>query len=449
MPADTVTAAPDAAAVQVQEVLRKKRQGQTLTTDEIQGFIAGAMAGDVKDYHVAAFLMAACIQGLTLDETVALTEAFVDSGDRLDTSRIDGIVVDKHSTGGVGDKTTLILVPLLAACGLKVAKLSGRGLGFTGGTIDKLEAIPEFNTALQMDAFIEQVNTVGAAISSQTANLAPADGKLYALRDVTATVDNIPMIAASVVSKKIATGADVVVLDIKVGQGAFMKTIEEAQELAQWCRQIGEQLGKIFSTVISRMEEPLGCAVGHTLEVLESIDVLKGQGPKDVCDLVDVLGGVALFTAGKADSLEAATALIKQKRQNGAGYDVFKAMVAAQGGVVAALEHTEAMPQPDRIRIFPAERSGVICEIDALKVAQATKMLGAGRKSKEDAIHLGVGVRLLHQVGDTVAAGDGIVEIHTTGEGENQAVEWLSDAITISDTCPDIQPVVVDIQLAK
>jgi pyrimidine-nucleoside phosphorylase len=415
------------------DILRQKREGQSLTRDDIRGFVAGMMYGSVPDYQVSALLMAICINGMNLDEATWLTEAFVDSGDRLDTEAIKGIVVDKHSTGGVGDKATLVLVPLLAACGLKVAKLSGRGLGFTGGTIDKLEAIPGFQTALDNDALIAQVNDIGMAISSQTPNLAPADGHMYALRDVTATVDNIPLIAASVVSKKIATGADVVVLDIKVGQGAFMKDLKSAEELAYWCREIGQRLGKTFCTVITRMDEPLGNAVGHTLEVLETLDTLQGKGPEDLIAVVDTLGGLALKAAGIAATLEEGKERIAEKRINGQGFEAFKKLVMAQGGDENALLSTHHLPQPERIRIFPAEKAGVIQRIDALKIAHATKVLGAGRNTKADVIDLGVGIRLLKQIGERVDAGDALVELHSSGKGEADAVALLQEAIVIEE----------------
>lgn len=427
-------------------ILRKKRGGEALTRDEIHGFVTGMMAdpseaNHIPDYQVSALLMAICINGMTLDEATWLTEAFVDSGERLDVSRINGTVVDKHSTGGVGDKATLVLVPLLAACGVKVAKLSGRGLGFTGGTIDKLEAIPGFQTALDNEALITQVNDIGMAISSQTPNLAPADGKMYALRDVTATVDSIPLIAASVVSKKIATGADVVVLDIKVGQGAFMTNLADAEALAQWCRDIGQRLGKTFCTVITRMDEPLGNAVGHSLEVLETLDALRGGGPSDLLAVVDTLGGVALQAAGIAHSLEAGKALIAEKRTNGEGLAAFEQLVAAQGGEATALTSASQLPQPERIRVFPAEKTGVIQQIDALKIAQAAKVLGAGRTKKTDTIDLGVGIRLLKHIGDEVTEGEGVVEIHSGGKGNTEAIALVNEAITIANhpaTHPDV-----------
>ena len=358
------------------------------------------------------------------------------SGTTLDLSplktSLDIVFVDKHSTGGVGDKVTLVLLPLLACCeGIKLVKLSGRGLGFTGGTIDKLEAIPGFKTALTTDEMLAQVQAVGAVISSQTSNLAPADGKLYALRDVTATVASIPLIAASVMSKKIAAGADVIVLDIKAGAGAFMKTKEDAEALAELCEQIGERLNKPVATHISSMEQPLGLAIGHTLEVQEAMNTLQGKGPKDLEELSLTLCALALVAAKKFETEEAAITFLSEQLHNGAALAKFRDIVEAQGGEVESLDAPNLMPQPDRVHMFPSPESGTITAIDPMAIAKACKVLGGGRKTKADEIHLGVGVLLHNQVGDSVDEGDTLLELYAGEQGYNEAWEMVKEAITI------------------
>jgi pyrimidine-nucleoside phosphorylase len=390
------------------------------------------MSGEVRDYQVSAWLMAVCIQGMTLDETVSLTRAFVDSGTVLDWSDIDGVVVDKHSTGGVGDKTTLVLAPLLAAADLKVAKLSGRGLGFTGGTIDKLEAIPGFRTQLSNEAFRQQLQSVGVVVCSQTADLAPADGKMYALRDVTATVDNIPLIAASVVSKKIASGAQVIVLDIKAGCGAFMKTEAEARALADCCRAIGRALGRQVETVISSMESPLGLAVGHTLEVAEAVRTLQGEGPADLEALCLRLGAVALTEAGGAADLKAAEARLKTLLNNGQAFEKFVAMAAAQGGDVSVLRNPDLLQKAPQQISVPSPEAGYVHGIDALKVAEAAKVLGAGRPNKETPIDLTVGVVLNKTLGDVVLEGEPLATLHVRDKGLDAAQRAILEAFSLS-----------------
>lgn len=414
------------------EIIDKKRRGLTHSHEEIATLVRMMESGKAHDYQISAWLMAVCIQGLNMDETTWLTQAFVDSGKKIDLSEAGGVVVDKHSTGGVGDKTTLALIPMLASAGVKVAKLSGRGLGFTGGTIDKLEAIPGFKTSLSGIEFVEQIQKLGMAISSQTADLAPADGKMYALRDVTATVASIPLIAASVISKKIAAGADVIVLDIKYGSGAFMGTLEEAKDLAFTCREVGKRLGKSISTVISAMNQPLGYAIGHSLEVIEIINLLKGQGPQDLEDLCVRLGGVALIGAGRFDSLEDAENTLRAELHDGTALAKFKTLIQAQRGDVAILEDFSLLPQPDRVLMVPSPQSGYIAEIDALEVAKAAKLVGAGRLTKDCPINLGVGVVLRKKMGDAVKEGETLVELHAGDKDHWEALEVLKKAFHFS-----------------
>lgn len=427
------------------QIIDKKRRGQAHTEAEIKFLISEMMAGRIPDYQLSAWLMAAVIQDLNLDETAWLTDAFVRSGTVLDLSKVNNIVVDKHSTGGVGDKTTLVLIPLLAAAGVAVAKLSGRGLGFTGGTADKLEAIPGFHVALTNEQFIQQIQKIGVAISSPTQNLAPADARLYALRDVTATVDHIPLIAASVVSKKIAAGAQVIVLDIKYGRGAFMKTPQEAQQLAQTCREIGKRLGKTISTVISNMNKPLGYAIGHSVEISEVIQTLKGNGPADLVQLCLTLGAVALVGAGKAASIPEGEQKLQACLQDGSALAKFKELIAAQGGDVHILEDPELLPQPDRVVMLPAPESGYIVDIDALKIAQTAKLLGAGRITKEDEIHLGVGIVLHKNIGEPVEKGESLLELYATHKDNTEALELAQSAVTIAPTPVELPSLIYEI----
>jgi pyrimidine-nucleoside phosphorylase len=414
------------------EIIDKKRRGLTHSEAEVTALVQMMESGKAHDYQISAWLMAACINGLNMDETTWLTQAFVNSGKIMDLSEAGGVVVDKHSTGGVGDKTTLALLPMLATAGVKVAKLSGRGLGFTGGTIDKLEAIPNFKTSLSGIEFVEQIQKLGMAISCQTADLAPADGKMYALRDVTATVASMPLIAASVISKKIAAGADVIVLDIKYGAGAFMSTLEEAKTLAFTCREVGKRLGKSISTVISAMNQPLGYAIGHSLEVIEIVNLLNGKGPQDLEDLCVRLGGVSLVSSGLYASLEEAEARLRQELHDGSALLKFKELVMAQKGDVAAIEDFSLLPQPDRVLMLPSTQAGYIANIDALEVARSAKMVGAGRLSKESEINLGVGVLLRKKVGDPVKMGETLVELYADDKDHREALQVLKNAFQFS-----------------
>lgn len=416
--------------------IEQKKQGQAHSQNEINDLVHAVMNGTMKDYQLSAWLMAVCLNGLNDDETFYLTKAFVESGDVLDLHGmgIEGITVDKHSTGGVGDKTTLIVAPLMAAAGLKVAKLSGRGLGFTGGTIDKLEAIPNFQVELSETAFVAQIQRIGLALSSQTPKLTPADGVFYALRDVTATVDNLSLIAASVMSKKIAAGADIIVLDIKAGKGAFMKDAQAAEALASLCRKIGIRFGKAVETTISPMNAPLGKAIGHTVEVIEAIEVLQGKATGASLDLEALsvkLTAMALVAAQRYDSLEAATVYVKSLLQDGSAFARFQAWVEAQGGDVASLSDTSLLAQPLRKISVPSPKSGVIESIDALGIAKVVKALGGGRTVKTDTLDYGVGVVLLHREGDAIEAGQALLELWVGATYEDALATQALDAVEI------------------
>lgn len=435
------------------QIIDKKRHGEAHTEEEIRALVEGMMAeptadNHIADYQLSAWLMAACINGLNLDETTWLTRYFVESGEVITYPDLDGVVVDKHSTGGVGDKTTLLLLPLLAASGVKVAKLSGRGLGFTGGTIDKLEAIPGFKVSLSTGEFLDQIKRIGAAISGQTRDLAPADGRMYALRDVTCTVESIPLIAASVVSKKIAAGAEVIVIDIKYGRGAFMKNLDDARQLAETCREVGRRLGRRISTVISSMEHPLGGAIGHTVEVAEVIRTLKGDGPEDLRELCLTLGSVALVGARLAESTDAARRILQGHLDDGGALAKFKEVIAAQQGNVAVLDDVNLMPQAARIIPFLAVRSGYVADIDALKAAQAAKILGAGRYTKADQIDLGVGVVFRKKVGDAVKAGECLAEVYAGNKHYEEALVLLQEAVVFSDKPVEKPQLIADVQLS-
>ncbi|MBY0450153.1 MAG: thymidine phosphorylase [Cyanobacteria bacterium] len=423
-------------------LIEKKRDGLTHTASEIDALVHGFMSDELKDYQMAAWLMAVCTRGLTLDETAWLTEAYVKSGRSLDLSNVEGVVVDKHSTGGVGDKTTLVLVPLMAAAGLKVAKLSGRGLGFTGGTIDKLESIPGFRVSLSNTEFVSQLQSIGQALSSQTSDLAPADGKIYALRDVSGTIPSIALIAASVVSKKIAAGAQVIVLDIKVGEGAFMKTQEQARELASVCRAVGERLGRSISTVISSMDQPLGLAIGNSLEVQEAIDTLHGKGPEDLEALCLKLGAVALYGAGQVGDLATGEQLLFDCLKDGRALEQFKALLKAQGGeeALSILEEPLLLPQPSRVMLVPSLSSGYINAVHSLGIAQAAKMMGAGRTHKDSPIDLSVGVLLKKKIGDWVDEGEALAELYIGSKPLKEEPTNPSEALQVIQESFDIQP---------
>lgn len=427
------------------DIILKKRQGRELSRDEINFFVQGYTKEIIPDYQVAAFLMAVYFQGLSQQETAHLTMAMVNSGDTVNLSSIPGIKVDKHSTGGVGDKTTLVLAPLVAAAGVPVAKMSGRGLGHTGGTIDKLESIPGFKVSLPPEDFIRQVKTIHVAVVAQTGELAPADKKLYALRDVTATVDSIPLIASSVMSKKIASGADAIVLDVKTGSGAFMRTVDDARSLARTMVDIGEMTGKKTAAVITNMNQPLGFAVGNVLEVTEAVNTLNGQGPADLVELCLVLGSHILVLAGKKDSLAGARQVLEELLDNGKAFSKFKEMVQAQGGDIDVLQNPSKLPRAQNIYTVKAGTTGYVTAINTEAVGRVAMMLGAGRKTKEESIDPAVGIIVRKKLGDKVQAGETIAELHVNDAGKlREAEQQLIEAYTISEHAPELNPLVLE-----
>ena len=374
------------------DLILKKRQGKPLTKDEIQWMIREYTDGRIPDYQMSALLMAICFQGLDKEETYELTMAMARSGEMLDLSQIQGIKVDKHSTGGVGDKTSLALTPIVASFGIPVAKMSGRGLGHTGGTIDKLESIPGFSTQLEDDTFEEQVNSIGISIMGQTKDLAPADKLLYALRDVTATVDQISLIASSIMSKKLAAGADAILLDVKTGSGAFMKEESDAMQLAKEMVEIGKSAGRKMTAVITNMDEPLGMAVGNILEVKEAIDTLKGNGPDDFVELIETLASHMLILGGAVKDFDEGLMRVRESIQSGKALDKFKQFVAAQGGDTKYIDHPELFEQADIIEEIRSEQDGFVGSIDAQEMGICSLILGGGRETKESVIDPTVGL---------------------------------------------------------
>jgi len=425
------------------DIIVKKRDGYPLAKAEIDFFVHGYANGEIPDYQASALLMAVYFQGMDDEESAHLTMAMARSGDMLDLSEIDGVKVDKHSSGGVGDKTTLCLIPLVASCGVPIPKMSGRGLGHTGGTIDKLEAIEGFNVEMTKEQFIRQVNDIGLAIIGQSENLAPADKKLYSLRDVTATVNSIPLIASSIMSKKIASGADKIVLDVKVGSGAFMKDVNSARKLAKTMVEIGKNVGKETVALLTNMDEPLGFAIGNALEVKEAILALKGEGPKDLTELMLELGAHMVVLGEKADSLEEAKAMLKTNIENGKALQYFKRLVEAQGGnaeVIDTLSFKEATYQID---VF-AKEAGYVAEIAADELGRASMLLGAGRRTKDDVIDLSVGLYLHKKVGDRVTKGEVLCTIHANDENIRHIKKIIENSIQISAEKKG-KPLIIDV----
>lgn len=425
------------------DMIKEKRLGRAHSPERLAAFVEKLVAGELPDYQVAAWLMATVFQGMTLDETTELTRLVAHSGEVLDLSSIPGPCVDKHSTGGVGDKVTLVFAPLLAACGATVAKLSGRGLGHTGGTIDKLEAIPGFKTGLTDDEFLAQLREHRAAVAGQTKDLAPADGILYALRDVTNTVESIPLIAVSVLSKKIAAGADAILLDVKAGSGAFMPDVESARALSKVMLEVGDRLGKKIICVVTGMEQPLGHEVGHANEVAEAIATLKGEGPQDLTDLCIQLGGLLLATSGVTHTAAEGETRLKAAIADGSALAKFREIIVAQGGNPAVVDDPTLMPQP-RLRLpVVAKQSGYVQRLDALTVGQAGKILGAGRMTKEESIDLAVGIHLAKKEGDRVEAGETLGVLLANDEGKAaMASDILLSAYTLGERAPAIEPLI-------
>lgn len=416
------------------DIIEKKRDGHELTTAEINFFIEGYTKGEIPDYQASALAMAIYFQDMNDRERADLTRAMVESGDTIDLSAIDGVKVDKHSTGGVGDTTTLVLAPLVASLGIPVAKMSGRGLGHTGGTIDKLESIAGFHVELTREQFIDLVNRDKVAVIGQSGNLTPADKKLYALRDVTGTVNSIPLIASSIMSKKIAAGADAIVLDVKTGDGAFMKTQEDAEKLAHAMVRIGNHVGRKTIAIISDMSQPLGFAIGNALEVKEAIETLQGKGPKDLTELVLTLGSQMVILAGKAKTSEEAKEMLLDAIHSGKALAKFKEFLANQGGDASIVDDLTKLPQAKYKIELPAKQSGYISRMVADEIGVASMILGAGRATKEDVIDLAVGLVLHKKVGDKVEEGESILTIYSNRENVEDVKQKLYDNIFIADT---------------
>lgn len=413
------------------DIIEKKRDGKSLSKEEIEFFIKGYTEGDIPDYQASSLAMAIFFQDMNEEERAALTMAMVNSGDVIDLSKINGIKVDKHSTGGVGDTTTLVLAPLVAAVGVPVAKMSGRGLGHTGGTIDKLESIDGFHVEISEADFIKIVNEDQVAVIGQTGNLTPADKKLYALRDVTGTVNSIPLIASSIMSKKIAAGADAIVLDVKTGNGAFMKTLEDAEALAHAMVSIGNNVGRNTMAIISDMSQPLGRAIGNALELKEAIDTLNGQGPEDLTELVLTLGSQMVVLAERANTLEEARQLLNEAIENGSALDKFKTFLENQGGDASVVDSPELLPTAEYQIDYKAKSSGVVSELIANEIGVASMMLGAGRQTKDDDIDLSVGIVLNKKVGDKVNVGESLLTIHSNRENVDDVIKKLDESIEI------------------
>lgn len=425
------------------DLIQKKKEGKSLSTEEIREMIRGYAKDVIPDYQMSAMLMAICFQGMDDRETYDLTMAMRDSGEILDLSGIYGLKADKHSTGGVGDKTTLVLAPILGALGLKVAKMSGRGLGFTGGTIDKLECFPGFSTAISMEQFIKNVNSIGLALAGQTANLAPGDKKLYALRDVTATVDQMSLIAGSIMSKKLAAGSDIIVLDVKTGSGAFMKTLKDSKKLAETMVDIGTRAGKRVSAIITDMDQPLGYAVGNSLEVIEAIEALSGGGPKDLMEVVYALGAEMLLLAEKAENLNIAEKMMVDCVESGRAKEKFAEFILAQGGDDSYVWDTEKFPKAAYEKEVCSPEKGFVTGIEAERVGNACMALGGGRETKEGSIDLSVGIVLKKKKSMAVEKGEVLAVVYgNDSEKIKRAEEQIGSAYKIGGTKPAEEPMI-------
>lgn len=417
------------------DLIMKKRNGGVLSNEEIDFMVQNYTKGEIPDYQMSAMMMAIYFQGMNEQETLALTMSMAHSGDMLDLSQINGIKVDKHSTGGVGDKTSLALTPMVAALGVPVAKMSGRGLGHTGGTIDKLESFDGFSTAISEETFKNNVNNIGIAIMGQTADLAPADKKLYALRDVTATVDNMSLIASSIMSKKLASGADAIVLDVKTGSGAFMKEEQDAFGLAKEMVKLGNGAGRKTTAIISDMDQPLGFAVGNALEVKEAIDTLNGKGPEDFVELCLTLGSYMVVSAKKASTVEEARKMLEGVINDGSALDKLADFIEAQGGNKELVYNPDKLPKASIIEEIPSPKSGYIEHIVCDEIGICSLILGGGRETKESDIDLSVGLVLHKKVGDKIDAGESLATIHANDATKlNTAKERFLKAYTINDT---------------
>lgn len=425
------------------DLIEKKKDGFKHTPEEIHFIVAGYTKGDIPDYQMSAWLMAVCFQGLDKEETAILTKEMMHSGDVIDLNRIQGIKVDKHSTGGVGDKTSLVLGPIVAACGVPVAKMSGRGLGHTGGTLDKLESIPGLHIMIDEEDFVKQVNDCGLAIIGQSGHLDPADKKMYALRDVTATVSCIPLIASSIMSKKLAAGSDAILLDVKYGDGAFMNTIEEAKELARTMIEIGDSLGKDTRATISNMSQPLGYAIGNSLEVKEAIDTLNGHGPEDLLELCLQAGSHMLIQAQKTDSLITARKMLEDAIESKKALRTLCAMVKAQGGDDAYVRHPEMFPKAKEVIPVYSQTTGYVKDLKAKPLGIVSMKLGGGRETTDDEIDYSVGLILHKKIGDFVKKGDVLVEVHTNTGLSKELQKDILDAYEFSNEFVN-KPILID-----
>lgn len=420
-------------AMRAIDIIHEKREGRELTEEQIQSFIDGVVSGEWPDYQISALLMAIFLNGMTDQEATTLTLKMRDSGEVLDLSSIPGIKVDKHSTGGVGDKVSLILAPLVASCGVPVPMISGRGLGHTGGTLDKLEAIPGFNVSLSEEAFIEQVKTVGCAIVGATGDIAPADKKIYALRDVTDTVDSIPLIAGSIMSKKLASGSDALIIDVKTGAGAFMKTLPEAEKLARALVDIGKGAGLNCTALITDMNQPLGTKVGNALEMEEVFDTLKGKGPKDLTELTLAISSEMLVMGKVAKDLDEAKEKLEEAIESGKAAQKMREMIKAQGGDERVVDDYDLMPRAHFQIDVKAEKSGVLSQLTADEIGIASMLLGGGRQKANDELDYAVGIKLHKKVGDSVEEGEALMTIFSNKEEIDDSLARIQEAIEISD----------------
>lgn len=427
------------------DLIIKKRDGEVLSKEEIKFLINGYVNGQIPDYQISALLMAIVFRGLNSDERVALTHEMLHSGEVIDLSHLEGLLVDKHSTGGVGDKTTLVVAPIVAACGLLIPKMSGRGLGHTGGTLDKLESIPNFNIFLTSQEFAKQVSEIGIAVIGQTANITPADKQLYALRDVTGTVESVGLIASSIMSKKLASGADYILLDVKVGEGAFMKTFEEAQELAHAMVDIGNRSNRKTVAVLTNMNEPLGEMVGNSLELIEAIETLKGNGPKNFTTLCYELSSELLLMTKLVGTKEEGLAKVKEVIDNGEALEKLRQMIIYQSGNPDVIEDYTLFPSAENKIKVRSIKTGYISDINALEVGKAAMILGAGRLTKDGTIDLGVGVQVIGKVGTKVNQGDVMAIIYGNGKNEEEAYEMLLNAFKIVDAKVEASKIILDI----
>ncbi len=427
------------------DVIIKKKNKQKLSKEEIHFIIDGYVKGTIPDYQVSSLLMAIVLNGLDKEEQAHLTMEMLESGEKIDLSSIDGICVDKHSTGGVGDKTTLVIAPIVASCGLKIAKMSGRGLGHTGGTLDKLESIPGFQINVTSEHFLKQVNEISIAVIGQTANITPADKKLYALRDVTGTVESTGLIASSIMSKKLASGANSILLDVKVGDGAFMKTLDDARTLARAMVDIGNSLNRKTVAVLTNMDEPLGEMVGNSLEVIEAIETLKGRGPKVLKDLCVDLSAELLLMTNIASSKEEAIKKVEESINNGSALEKFKEMIKYQGGNPLVVDNYDLFPQAKNKIEVKAVKSGYIHKLEALEIGNAAMILGAGRENKDDVIDLGVGIQIHKRVGDYVLEDETLAVIYGNGKNESEASKMILEAYNINEDKTNKNKMILDL----